>query len=504
MLGDYSVGAEHFRLMWNEDGTMPVNGLALSENVQPAALNFLACSGDVGFARGHFHPNKPPGTSFAALPAYFILSLIERAIGCDLDGWWTITVNAWLTSAFSVGLASALGCVVFFQVAKMFAGNAVTPALLATIAFAFGTMIFPFATLLFDHNLVAVELLAAFYFILRDEEGCRPGSLCLSGFCAGFAAITNYVAAVAVVFLGVFLLVKKSHAGLRSAVLSALWFLLGLIGPFALICFYNNICYGSPFALCNDFQNPRFKDAGGSFLGMFGEPSMPVAMMLLFSQYRGLFFFCPALLLAVFGFFVLMRSKPMRAEACFCAALFVLFYWVNVTFNGWSAGYASGPRYLIPAMPFLALLAVPAFARFQKTSCVFAAAGVAINFLSAAVDAECPVGTGFLATIEGRSEWENKPVQEFTLPLFLREHPWPLLEVFMAENLSRQREALVKRWGRRTFICRFFISPPFAVRCRRIRSALGRGFTSLISSREVRSVCGVLSTPANFFFPRAA
>src|SRR5205085_3186097 len=110
----------------------------------------------------------------------------------------------------------------------------------------------------------------------------------LSGFCAGFAAITNYVAAVAVVLLGIFLLVKKSPAGLRRAFVSTLWFSLGVLGPLALICFYNKACYGSPFALCNDFQNPRFKNTDGALLGMFTPQKIDIPLMLLFSQYRGL------------------------------------------------------------------------------------------------------------------------------------------------------------------------------------------------------------------------
>lgn len=440
--GDYTARGVHYRLMWNEDGTLPVNGLPLDENVQPASLNFLACSGDLGFALGHFHPNKPPGTSFAALPGYWVVYRIERLLGIDPDGWWTLTLNAWLTSVLSVALVSALGVVVFFRVAKIFADDDPASALPATIAFAFGTMFFPFATLLFDHNLVATALLASFYFIIRDAEDLRGGSLFLSGLCAGFAAITNYVAAVAVVMLGVFLLVKKSRAGMRPAVISALWFALGVLGPLALICAYNKACYGSPFALCNDFQNPRFKSEGSGFAGMFGAPNLSVALMLLYSQYRGLFFFCPALLLAAYGFVKLLRGRALRAEACFCLAMFILFYWVNVTFNGWPAGYSTGPRYLIPAIPFLALLAVPAFARFPKVAWVPATLGIAINFLSAAVDAECPVGSGFLATIEDRSDWENKPVQEYTLPLFVLGGAGPLLREFMQEDMRRKEAAL--------------------------------------------------------------
>ena len=74
-------------------------------------------------------------------------------------------MNAWgWTSPSSArkGLASALGCVVFFRLAREMAGGKSLPALLATLAFAFGTTFFPFGTLLFDHNLTAIFLFMAF------------------------------------------------------------------------------------------------------------------------------------------------------------------------------------------------------------------------------------------------------------------------------------------------------------------------------------------------------
>jgi hypothetical protein len=446
--GDYTLDGTRHRLVWDYDtkNVLPeqlraVNGLPVETNMTAEALVFAAMSGDLSFGRGHFHPNKPPGTSFLALPGYFVIYRIERLFGLDPDDWWVLTVNAWLTSVLSVALLSALGCVIFFRTANILSSNQLAPSLLATIAFAFGTLFFPFATLLFDHNLTAVGLLGAFYFIVTAarEERHRRRNLYLSGLCAGVAAITNYIAAIPVALVGAYLLAKKIRSSLgplppRAA--SAAWFGLGVAGPFLLICFYNARCYGSPFALCNDFQNPAFKSAGGPLLGMFGVAKIDIPEMLLVSQYRGLFFFSPVLLLGIYGAVEWMRGKLWRLETCFCLAMFATFFLVNATFNGWNAGCTAGPRYLIPAMPFLALLTVPAFARFPGIGCALAAVSIAINFLSAAVDAECPVGVNFLATIEGRSDWENKPVAEYTLPLFLHGRAWPLLNEYMREQLA--------------------------------------------------------------------
>ena len=135
-------------------------------------------SGDIGYVpwTGQFHPNKPPGTTFLAVPAYWLIYHFEKWRGLNPDDWWTLTVNAWLTSVFSVGLVSAFGCVVFFRLAREMAGGKSLPALLATLSLAFGTTFFPFATLMFDHNLTAIFLLMAFSCLWRVRgHGARAG-----------------------------------------------------------------------------------------------------------------------------------------------------------------------------------------------------------------------------------------------------------------------------------------------------------------------------------------
>ncbi|MEI9895327.1 MAG: hypothetical protein WDN28_15920 [Chthoniobacter sp.] len=145
-------------------------------------------SGDIGYVpwTGQFHPNKPPGTTFLAVPAYWLIYHFEKWRGWNPDDWWTLTVNSWLTSALSVGLISAFGCVVFFRLAREMAAGQALPALLATLSFAFGTTFFPFGTLLFDHDLTAVFLLIAFACLwrVRGRERPSPGRVLLAGMCA--------------------------------------------------------------------------------------------------------------------------------------------------------------------------------------------------------------------------------------------------------------------------------------------------------------------------------
>src|SRR5262245_43561848 len=57
-------------------------------------IDSAAVTGDLAFARGHAHPNKAPGTSLAAVPAYAAIWGLERALGLDPDRATIVNVNA--------------------------------------------------------------------------------------------------------------------------------------------------------------------------------------------------------------------------------------------------------------------------------------------------------------------------------------------------------------------------------------------------------------------------
>src|SRR5262249_20128579 len=146
-----------------------------------------------------------------------------------------------------------------------------------TLAFAFGTTFFPFATLFFDHNLTAIFLLMAFSCLwrVREMERASVGRVLLAGICAGIAAITNYIAAGAGLLLGLYALLGTSPPGQKWRLnwRAAIGFSLGVVPLFALICWYDQVNFGSPFKLANDFQNPLFRDTT-AFLGMFYPPDI--------------------------------------------------------------------------------------------------------------------------------------------------------------------------------------------------------------------------------------
>lgn len=83
----------------------------------------------------------------------------------------------------------------------------------------------------------------------------------------------------------------------------------------------------------------------------------PAALFgLSFSAWRGLFAYCPVLLFAAAGGGQQWRAGG-RAFVVACLAGFALTLLFVPSFNAWPGGMASGPRYLIVALPLLAVLA---------------------------------------------------------------------------------------------------------------------------------------------------
>jgi|KBSSwiStaDraftv2_1062776.scaffolds.fasta_scaffold13327_3 hypothetical protein len=379
----------------------------------------VAVSGDLVFSRGRFHPNKAPGTAFLAVPGYAALHLL----GVEGDSPKALAIGAWLTGVFSVGLLAALAVVVFHRLARDLWPDQPGAALLATATFAFGTMYFPYATMLFEHDVVAACLLLATYAIRRSRA--HAGWAILAGACAGWAAITNYVTAAVVIMLALY--VRRDRRAVAA-------YAAGVSGPFLLICAYNVACFGTPFTTNYAAQNPLFQTPG-LWLGVFAAPDPGVLVAATFSPFRGLFVSSPVLLLAVFGLGWMLRERATRREGWLSVAIVAFYLLFTMSFNAWQGGNGVGPRYLVPAVPFLCLALPPVFARLPKLSAVLAAASIAIFFLVTAVDPQPSV-----VDVPGRAMWKENPLTEYVLPLFVSGRAEPLIDAVVQATARRSGE----------------------------------------------------------------
>ena len=137
---------------------------------------------------------------------------------------------------------------------------------------------------------------------------------------------------------------------------------------------------------------------------MVALPDPNVAWALLVGTRRGLFFLSPVLALSALGVWLMASHRRRRVEALSCVTMFGVYWLFNASFNGWHGGDVFAPRYLLPAVPFLAVLLTPVYARFSWIAVPPALFSAAIMLLAAIVTPLPP-------------EDRANPVWDFLVPL---------------------------------------------------------------------------------------
>lgn len=371
---------------------------------------YHANTGDKALVDGHYYSDKAPGLSLLSVPVY---AVVHAAYGelretDRFQGW-----AAYLCTLFAVSLPSAFAVVSLFRLCAFFGFTLLINAMLP-LAYAFATLAFPYSTLYYGHQTAAAFVLMALSLLVRSRnvDARRFGTMVLVGLLLGGAVLVEYPAAIAVGLLG-------AYAGWRYRSARPLaGMALGMVGPLALLCWYQAAAFGSPFALPYDFstQAPRH---GGLWMGV-GWPGGRVLYHLLIGEYRGLFFGSPWLLLAIPGIGVWLRDRRFRAEGLLCAAVPLLCLALAAGLTDWHGGWGMGPRHLILTLPFLALLAgacldvsmrgrLPALgaACLRTAAIALATYSGCLMFVGTAVKPEVPRAV-------------EQPFRQFLLPAFLR------------------------------------------------------------------------------------
>jgi hypothetical protein len=133
------------------------------------------------------------------------------------------------------------------------------------------------------------------------------------------------------------------------------WLVVGGAIPVMALTAYHWLVFDGPFTLPYEFSTQPDRHIG--FMGI-GRPSRDVLRAILVSGYRGLFYSAPWLLMAIPGAMALLGRWGRRTEAVVCVVIAASFVWLNSSLVDWQGGWAMGPRYLIPALPFLSVLVV--------------------------------------------------------------------------------------------------------------------------------------------------
>ena len=316
---------------------------------------------DFAEREGHLLSDKAPGQPFLAAPVY----AVGRALGLESAARERPIGNRtmWWVSLWSSAVPGAVLAVLLRRAALR-----VAPPLAATagaLAVATGSMLLPFSSLLFGHVLAAL-LGFATYLLARDPRASAQ-RLVAAGVVGGAAVRVEYTGAIVVGVVGVLALLRHRD---RVA-----WFVAGGVPAAVLLGAYNAAAWGSPFRFSYRFSG-SFGDVHAT--GLFGAriPSPATTFEVLVGE-RGLLTLTPVVLVGLVGSVLLVRrggrAREHGAVALVVFALYALLQsgWVNPT-----GGASPGPRYVVPALPFLVFGVAEAFRRRPGLATTGAALGV--------------------------------------------------------------------------------------------------------------------------------
>jgi hypothetical protein len=175
----------------------------------------------------------------------------------------------------------------------------------------------------------------------------------LAGLCLGLLAGVNLIYAAFVPLVGLYGFwpppagVKRPLSRMTVSLRPVLAFALPIGLCLALIGLYNAARFGSP-------------TKSGYYFGSgegFNFPFLTGVYGLTISPYRGLFWYNPALILALPGWWLLRRSAPRLAWLALALAVGQLL--VFASWWSWHGGVVWGPRFVLPALPLMTLWLAP-------------------------------------------------------------------------------------------------------------------------------------------------
>jgi hypothetical protein len=327
--------------------------MCLTRALAHGSLHADSCldpQGDRAAFGGHLYSDKAPGLSVLAVPVAEAVRLGPPS------SWGRSDLRLWLVRLSTGGIA-LLVCA--FLLGRVSEGLAPGRGGAVLVTFAAGTLA---ATLAVDNfEEVPVAALGLAVFLLAWSR--RPG---WAGLVAGLSLVVGYQTAAIAALIALYVLLSGWRPLAR--------YLGAVIPGVVLLGTYDRLAFGSPLHLSYRYVSQTFasRQAGG-FFGV-GAPSWHAAR-LVFVGNRGLLLVAPVLVLAAAGLVLLFRQGYV-AEVVVAAAVAAVFLLLDVGYFDPYGGDSPGPRFFVPALPFLALGLGPAFTRRPRLTTVAAIASV--------------------------------------------------------------------------------------------------------------------------------
>lgn len=335
--------------------------------------------GDKSYWHGHYYSDKAPGLAFLAAPVYGALHLVLGVHGKRFllyqrrRGKYFLPQDmAYLRFGITyllIALPSAALAVLLWLFLLRVSGSTGWSLLLAG-TYALGTVAHVYSVWYFSHQLCAALLFAAFlllFYRIRHRPPDRRALLAAggAGLLASYSIISEYPTIVIAALLGIYLLVVGRGDATQKARVG-LAYVAGMVPAVALNAAYNIATFGQPFATgyMHVQSSSYHTNIHGGMLGLASPlsygiqaPSLDSFWQITFGNYRGIFFFCPVLVLFFAGIVFMRRRRDLRPEWWLCLVVVVLYFLIDASrsqdTNGWSGGSSVASRHLVPMLPFM-------------------------------------------------------------------------------------------------------------------------------------------------------
>lgn len=311
----------------------------------------------------HVYSDKAPGSSVLGAVVYGAARLFTPASAWSIDDLLTL-MRRWVMIPIGLGGFWLLGALL------RRAGVRSALADLVSVAWILGTSAFHYSTAFYGHQIVAVLLLAALYWVIVAEDAAttRPGWATFvalaAGAAAGFAGFTEYQAGIPAALLALYVVsgpLARRVWPLLAFALAAGLFVLALGA-------YHRAAFGGAFELSyHHLENRGLQSIHNQGVGGITRPNWASFEGGILSLHRGLIATSPMFLAAFPGAAVLWRSGRRRLAllTAVTSAYFIAFISSS---NMWVAGWGFGPRLLVPGMPWALVLVAHGLAAVSRSA----------------------------------------------------------------------------------------------------------------------------------------
>jgi len=413
---------------WNHTSRLDLV-MAIVDKGTVSIDDYYQNTGDYAVYEGHRYSTKAPGSSLLGVPVYWVfrqvlnspiltsvlreLSSNQAVVGTLRDGGTGLlpeklyfALALYVVTFVTVSVLSAFLGVVLYRFTSHYSSSQ-AHRVWVTLTYGLATSAFPYSSSYMGHQIVAAFLFFSFYLVfLVARQSIKPAILSFTGFLMGYAVITEYptvLIAAAIFVYAFFRLPKKAWTA---------WLILGGILPGVIWMIYNYQVYHKPIGF-GYLYAPLYTDKNN--VGFFSLvcPHFEALWGITFGSYRGLFFLSPVMLFAIPGFYYFARARERWPEFFVCLWATISFFLFNGSSVMWEGGYAIGPRYVLPMLPFMALALIFFTVQWGRNGWARVAMGFLTLWSALFVWSE---------TIGGQSfpDWTRNPLFNYSLPRLLR------------------------------------------------------------------------------------